>query len=60
MENEQRYKEALMHVIYFIMEGESWKSLHAQRANDIAKMCKLVVYEDMTTEEAIVSITTNQ
>jgi hypothetical protein len=54
MTNEQRYKEALLHVIKFI-NGNGYdfmKPLNADYANNISKMCRFVIDGD-TTEEAI-------
>ena len=59
MNNEERYREALGNVYISIMGGggmEALKPLNAKLANDIAKMCRLVVVEGKTTKEAIEQI----
>ena len=59
MDNEQRYKEALLHVIKFMRgdnEFDSWKPLRAETANQIIEMC-ISVIGGKTTEEAIKEIT---
>jgi len=55
MTNEERYKEALLHVIRFIdgdNEFDRYKPLNAKLANDISEMCRLVL-SGKTTAEAI-------
>lgn len=53
MNNEQKYKECLLHVIKFIERGDPWKPLNADYANRISEMCREVVFNGLTTEQAI-------
>lgn len=59
MTTEERYREALFHVIKFL-QGDGgldyFKPLPASRANEVIDMCRLVL-QGKTTEEAIKDIT---
>jgi hypothetical protein len=61
MTDEERYKEALFHVIKFMSgenEFDTLKPLNAKTTNDVIQMCKYVLQGD-TTKEAIDKISSN-